>query len=175
MMMQCLRAGGMEIAYDPACDWQADIQADDGYHPNADGLFEFSIQTMMQPGFPGPEFDGKAIKIFPPPWGPLTHIPVHDYSVVWIHRDPQARRESFKRFCERHSTALADVPELALLRDMAADTAFRWMATRADVKLYVVDYEAILADPKRELKTLSDWPIDIRKAAKVPDRSRRRF
>lgn len=173
-MMRALEAGGLENVYDPACN---PVPVGDGPHDPIDGdLRELSIQTMLEPGFPDPAvYDGKVIKLFPPPWMPLTDIPEGDYRIIWLNRSPEARRRSG---VWQDGIRKQIGPEVFRLRDAASKNAYRVMSEqRPDVEVVTIDYDAVVDEAGKVFDNLAHvygWPIDPLKAATVPNPKRRR-
>ncbi len=177
MMMRALEAGGLELAFDPACDLNADVQERDGYHPAEDGLYELPMPVQLTDGFPGPEYEGKCLKSFCPPWGPLTHLIGGDYRVVWMHRDSTARWKSFAKFYGKFSVGMMDsgaFATIAKVKDMAVGAGWFVVNARADMEVVRLNYKDVLSAPLKAFESLG-WPIDALKASKVVDPLRRRF
>lgn len=169
----------MEAAYDPRCDETAAEAAEEGYHPNPSGLYEFNFDVIFEEEFPL-QHEGKVVKVFPPPWGSLTHLPKAEYRVLWMLRSPDARMRSFSRFHKgRNMTMLNSAHYLNLFksREMAAEASRFFVEARPDMDVLNVEYDDVVEHPLGIFETLKGqgWPIDPKKAAKIPDRGLRRF
>ncbi len=181
MVMRSLQAGGMSIAYDSACDKLPYRQARNGYNPNRDGFFELSIDETLRDGFPDPQvYDGKVIKVFPPSWGPLTHLRTGDYKVLWVERSAKARWRSFAKLFEQQPTAkkiLGEQSRTTTLRDMASDAALTFVSLRNDMDVSLLSYDEIVEQPLASFETLENrgWPIVSGDSAKIPNAGLRRF
>jgi len=155
MMMQCLEAGGMDVAYSIKRTETANkLWSDDQFKSNANGFYEFSPKEMEQPDFPA-KHDGKVIKLVTP-W--LKFLKGHKARVLFMLRNPEEIRQS--------SEAVLSMPlksewiGIYPLR-MAAHIR-RLKDSGCDVQ--TVDFKKVITNPLECLGRL-DWPIDPVKAA----------
>lgn len=183
MMMRSLWAGGMSLAFQPAEDRAAHIQATEEYHPNAEGLFEVGLEVQRSIGFPQPDiFEGRVIKLFGTPWGQLTDMVPGEYRMIWLHRAAEKRWASFHRFHEKVPIIWCDGDEeksrrAEQFRDAKSRETLALMLQRPDVEVSRILYDDVVDAPLDMFRALekAGWPIDPKKAATVPDPSRRRF
>ena len=168
MMMRALEAGGIENAYNPECTLLgASIMDGD--------IRELSVPEVMIGGFPDPAlYDGKVMKLFPPPWMPLTAIIEGDYRIIWLQRDMNLRWESYSRQQGRGERIAAVA---FTMRDLAVQTAYPFMIARPDVSMITMAYDAIVDNPLESFQSMASegWPIDPKKAAAIVNPRRRHY
>lgn len=160
-MMAALEAGGMSVALSPTRErfnW-----TDGTYRPNSGGLYELEPAGMWAPTWPR-QYDGRAIKVLTR-W--IRHLAVHEYRAIFMHRDAEEIRQSYRAAFSINKSLDAIETEqreaLATLRN------------RRDVlDVQELDYEQALRFPIESLQAI-DWPIDAGKAASVIDDSKYRF
>ncbi len=169
MMMRALEAGGLELAYDVACDEAVESE-----------ICELPLPVQLREGFPGPEYAGKVLKVWCPPWGSLTHLIPGEYKVIWMGRPAEARWQSIVKFhSESPMGMMVDGAflEVAYLKDMAVQAGKFVVQNREDMEVSEMSYEDVLKEPLAVFKELVEigWPIDPVKASKIVDPSRRNF
>ena len=165
MMMRALEAGGIELSYDPACDFPDDA------------ICELPLSTQLQEGFPGPEYEGKCLKVWCAPWGPLTHLISGEYKVIWLTRPAESRWKSVIAFHSQSPLGMmvdGAFNEVVKLKDMAVLAGKFAVENREDMEVSEVSYEDVLKAPLAVFEELG-WPIDPLKASKIVDPSRRNF
>lgn len=164
MMMAALKAGGMELAWTGERErhnWQ-----DGSYRPNAGGLYELPTTEQWQPGWPR-QHDGKVIKCLVR-W--IRHLAVHEYRVLWMRRDPEEIRQSYR--------AAFGVETTCERIEQESDEALAMLMNRRDVKdIRILDYIEVIAEPEEAFSFLQwqGWPICAERAASVVDPKQHRF
>ena len=182
MMMQALEAGGMQIVY--SLQSESDIQAHGDYHPHPGAHREIALEHQEVLGFPSPEiYDGKALKIYPAPWGYLSNIVAGDYKIIWMHRSAEERWPSFMaahsvkplEHAKFYGTPEGD--EHQEVRDARALEGMEIMFQRGDVDIIEMNYSDVVAVPLNCFRWLQEhgWPINPVAAATVPDPKYYRF
>jgi len=165
MMMEALRAGGMDIVFTP----------------DLEDCLEVSMKEQYAVGFPDPQvYEGKAVKIMPPPWGGLLKMPPGEYKIVWLDRDSDQRWFSWAKLqkgCEGVTTVTELARELKhhkmsrLYHDARAAETLKIMQQRLDVvNTAEFRYDWVVENPLLAFTALHDlgWPIDPALAAQVP-------
>lgn len=153
MMMDALRCGGLPIAYSRARDQRHLWEDVNGYRVNPHSLYETPAAEVWMPGWPR-KYDGKAMKCLVQ-W--VRHLSVHEYTVLFMHRDHEEVRQSFKAAFRQ------DVSVNLIKRD--EDDALRSLNNRLDVRgVTHLRYRDVLARPRQMLAQLA-WPIDVDKAS----------
>lgn len=154
MMMAALEAGGLRAARSDVRDRRHNT-ADGEYRPNPHGLYELPVEEMWEPGWPR-QYDGMAVKCLAR-W--VRHLTPHDYRVVFMLRDLEEVRQSYRAAFDMNAT----IDQLRAMRD----EALRTLANRKDIRdVTTLDYADVLANPVAELERLG-WPIDCAAAASV--------
>jgi hypothetical protein len=176
MLMAALQAGGMHLAFDMRCDYlEMDVKKRKLVEDGA-SLYELPLGATLQPGFPNPdEYEGKAFKLWAPPWGNLTHLRPGEYTVFWLHRSREHRWASFDKQHEGTNVHLGEAEKL--LRDLAVEDAFKICVWRQDMKVIELDYEAVVARPVETFRRLQHLgvPLNAERAGAIPDKSKREF
>lgn len=166
MMMGALEAGGLEVAY--STDRNREMNEKWGqpdYLPN-DNYYELGADDYSR-GDLAERFAGKAVKCL---WGGVLRLPVGEYRVVFMRRPVAEIHISLLAFFG-NDYAASRYPDF----DKLMDTVVEVLRDRRSMKTVdVVQYHDMIRDP---VKTLTDlnWPIDVKRAAKVPQRHRARF
>ncbi|HDZ37114.1 MAG TPA: hypothetical protein ENH62_02305 [Marinobacter sp.] len=169
MMMRALEAGGLELSWDATCNEEV-----------GDEICELPLTVQLSEGFPGPEYVGKILKVWCPPWGPLTCLVKGEYKVIWLTRSEGSRWKSVIAFHSQSPLGMmvdGAFTEVARLKDMAVQAGKFAVQHRVDMEVSEVAYEDVLKEPLAVFKELAQigWPIDPVKASKVVDPSRRNF
>lgn len=170
MMMRCLEAGGMPVAYD---DSQEELNSASGtdYIPNPNGFYALDID-FDDPGFLAAHV-GKAFKY---PFRSLTALPAgFHYNLLFMKRNPDEIRASMAAF-----TPLAHWgPDTTILEfyDVAIDAIIDKLRARGDFNILVLQYEDVVKDPARAFAQLAaaGWPVAADFAAEKVDPSLHRF
>jgi len=154
----------MEAVRNPKRDKFNSDHSDEFYKPNPQGLYELQAPQMRHIGFPR-EHDGKVLKMV---LALLQHLAVHEYSVIFMTRDPEEIRQSY----EAAFGGKIGTPERIQQR---VDEGFLALQNRRDVKqITVIPYRDFLQRPQWYLQELR-WPIDVDKALSVIDPDKCRF
>ena len=147
--------------------------SDESYKPNEEGLYEPELADVMRISWWREQY-GKVVKCIVP-W--LGSLPVHGYRVVFMLRDPEEIRQSF-RAAAGLTARPRTLPTIEHV-DEAVREGQLLVANRKDVESIVtLRYrEDLLTDPRRCMDLLAEngWPIDPAKASAVIDRQRCRF
>ena len=163
MVMECLETGGMTVVKSDHRDRYNDVHSDELYAPNKGGLYEVSMREMRTFGFPC-QHDGKAIKVVVPF---LHFLAVHDYEVIFMHRNSEEIRQSAEASFKIRKTVDEIIRETY--------EGLNSLRNRRDVhKIVEWNYRDVLADPLRHFESLG-WPLDAQKAASVVDPNLCRF
>lgn len=161
MMMRCLEAGGMKIAYTMK---QTNHIAFHGYEPTPDGVYETASHEFRRPDFIQ-VYDGKALKI---PLHTLLDLPKHEYKLLFMLRKPESIRQSMLRYSP---TALFWNEDLTWFYSKTITVLMEELDKRGDFNTLMVQYEDIINDPIEEFTVIYDFgfPIDVKKASKIVD------
>jgi Sulfotransferase family len=143
-MMQMLAAGGMPVLTD-------NIRQPDEDNPR--GYFEFEpVKSLRTDASWMGNAEGKAVKIV---HILLPSLPgAFQYQVIFMHRNLGSVIASQAKMLARHGRKTAAIPAdrmAAVYRTQIADTE-RWVATRANVSMMIVDFEALISDPIRSAR-----------------------
>lgn len=171
MMMAALRAGGMEVAFDPEREAKLEDRAmaqKTGFNPS--GVWELHTHQLAAANFPA-EYDGQLVKLV---WGWLNYMKPYDrgYRVISMTRHPEEVHQSFEatlggaRLQIRHNYA------------QRLEQVHKRLEEHDDVMSYhVIDYAVVLDDPWYVFETLHEqgWPIDFDRAADIPHPKYHRF
>ena len=162
MMMECLEAGGMEVAWSQQRNWLNKHRSDDLYSPNPNGLYELEINELASGRYLETCRD-KLVK-FVVPW--LRWLQKASYKTVFMLRDSEEIRQS----CE----ASFGLRLKAEAIERRVEKALHLLRFRKDVQLQEVQYKDVLENPLSVFSAL-DWPIDASKAAEKVDATKYRF
>lgn len=155
MMMQCLEAGGMPVAYSTKRNSLNDRRSDEHYKPNPKGLYEPDDSEIGKPGWPR-EHDEKALKVVAPF---VRHLSVHAYRAVFMQRDPEEIRQSYEAAFKGKVTCEQI--------EQCQQAALESLDNRRDVlTVNILQYADVVVDPLRAMQSLN-WPINTDKAASV--------
>lgn len=166
-MMNCLAAGGMEIAYNKKREAWLNRLGNESYIPN-ETFFELSSDDLASDDFPA-AYDGRAIKVL---WNSLVRVPIGEYRVVFM-------RRPIEELIQSHERTFGSAP-MDILRpnfDSAVERIIEVLEDRNSiVTLNELWYGDVMANPRKALEGLG-WPIDVGEAAKVPtpDKYRNRY
>jgi len=166
-MMQCLAAGGLSPAYSEKRENMNKRFGDNSYLPNKGGFYEIAIKEYSEPEFPI-KYEGKLIKVMS--FG-MNNLSVHEYKIVFLKRDPEEIRQSYEGFFGKP----LDGPVIDNYEGHCIEVENR-MLNRKDVLSFdVIDYRDLIDHTGRELRKLSNWPIDTDLAAEQVDPNQYRF
>ncbi len=166
MMMKALEAGGLTAVYSSKRNEEMNSRWGDGaYIPN-ENYYELSAEDYQR-GNLHELYDGKLVKCL---WGGAIRLAAGDYRVVFMRRPVEEIRASLMAFFgeDRALRAFHDF-------DGAMDNAIAILRDRRSFKTVdVVQYHDMLDKPAETLAAL-DWPIDVAKAAAIPQRKHARY
>lgn len=147
MLAEVCQASGMEVAYSERRN--ALNRADGTYRPNHKGLFEPEYKLeCSDPEWPR-QYDGKVLKVVAPF---VKHLAVHDYDVIFLLRDLEEIRQSYRAAFAGDTGFTID--QIAAV----TDDAIAQLKNRKDVKRVTVFwYDEIIACP--DVLKDSGWPI----------------
>jgi hypothetical protein len=147
LLMQILRAGGAPCAFDTAS------RPPDDNNPR--GYFELEggkiISRLRDGAFPLADYRGQFIKITA--YG-MKFLPPGRYRVIYSERNIDEVLDSMEKMAkvkdpDREGTKAAFVK----LNDMTKSQ----LGGRADVKLLLVNYNAVVRDPASEIRRIADF------------------
>jgi hypothetical protein len=155
MMMRCLEAAGLDVAYDKESDG-LNVLHPDGYIPNPNGFYQFTEPI-------GNDFyekhNGKAIKC---PIRELTKLPKGDYKLIFIKRNPKEIRASMAKWQPHKSWGKDET--LTYFYDEYLESLFDELRKRADIELTILNYVDVIAAPVKEFSKLN-WGLDVQTMA----------
>jgi hypothetical protein len=168
MMMRALEAGGMDAAYSAERDARMNAHfGEPDYRPN-DKYYELEWSDYRR-GDLGERYAGRLIKCL---YGGMLRMPPTDCRVVFMRRPANEIRSSLIAFFgDAHAAKDPDLDRmleltLAVLRDRKS---FR--------SVHDFWYADVVANPYAAFAQLAKdgWPINARKAAKIPNAAQVRF
>ena len=157
MMMKCLEASGMEASYSSAKDEVLNKKYErDDYKPNPEGFYELGRKEFKDPGFVK-KYQGKLIKVLH--WR-LDTLPLANYKVVFIKRDPKEIEVSYLKMFQRR-------PPFVLQKydELVEETVKKLEEKNIEVDL--VSFKDVIEDCENVFKYLQNnkWPlVNIQKA-----------
>lgn len=170
MMMRCLEAGGMDVAYDDSQE-RLNVRHDGSlYVPNPNGFYALS-EDFRRPDLYD-IYAGKAMKI---PFRDLTSLPKGEYKILFIKRNPEEIRKSMDAFTPgRH---WGQDSSILFFYDMVISSLLEQLSTRDDVEIIVMEYADIVTNPLGAFSRLKErgWDIDVERAISKVDSSLHRF
>jgi hypothetical protein len=166
MMMRALEAGGLEAVYSTRRDEEMNKRwGEPDYLPN-DSYYELDAEDYMR-GDLEQRYDGKLIKCLA---GGALRLPPGDYRVVFMRRPAAEIRMSLMAFfgTDQPATQHGDL-------DKAMDNVVAILRDRKSFRsVDELQYHDVLRDPRAAFASLG-WPIDVEKAAAIPQKHRARF
>jgi hypothetical protein len=165
MMMQILRAGGMEILTDQQ------RTADDD---NPKGYYELERVKKMKEGDVTwvRESGGKVIKVIS---ALLEYLPRDlSYKVIFMHRKMDEILASQKQMLVRRGepTDKASDSTLADLFSRHLQKVEAWLAAQQNMQVLYIQYDELLAEPHAHIAVLVEFlglPLDVQAMERVPD------
>lgn len=167
MMMQILRAGGLEILTDNERIADSD---------NPKGYYELERVKQLKDGDNHwvKDAHGKAIKVIS---ALLEHLPKeYHYKVIFMMRDMDEILASQKQMLIRRGEPTDKVSDesLADLFQEHLTSVRNWLANQANMEVIYVNYNDLLQDLEQHINSIIDFldlPLDIKSMLDVPDRS----
>lgn len=163
VMMKALVAGGLEAVWDTKRDQKMiDPNSDEQYRVN-ESLYELADADYARPGFPN-QYQGKLIKVL---WGWALLMSPGDYRVVFMLREPEEIRQSYRgAFGGRpHPLWGSDFYRWAMA------STIRALHRRHDVQITLIWLRRLIDDPLGQFQRLREqgWPIEVFAAAETID------
>ena len=167
MMMKMLEAGGLPPMTDQ-------IRTPDDDNPK--GYYEFERVKKMPDGDKAwvAEAHGKAIKVIS---ALLEHLPGdHTYKVIFMRRQMEEILASQKQMLIRSDKPTDKVSDevLAGMYRKHLATVEAWLRAQPNVSVLYLDYNAMLADPRRYIAEINRFlgnQLDVEKMAAIVDPS----
>lgn len=162
MMMAAMRAGGMDVLYDPDREGLNVRYQSHGYEPNPSGFWEITSERYMDDRWLrwlAANGHCKAVKI---QYKGLSMLPKGEWNIAFMERDPREIKESMEAwftqslmppwFVEWYPEVIAHIKGI--------------LQARSDITWRPMQYRAVVENPVRMIGDLG-WPIDVEKAAAV--------
>lgn len=164
MMMRCLEAGGLIPIYNKFFD-NLNLFSLDNYIPNPNGFYQFNFK--IDDNFYN-KYNGKLIKC---PIRDLLKLPIGEYKLVLIKRNPSEIRASMKKWKPYESWGMDET--ITYFYDLYLNVLVDELSKRNDMSTIVLNYSEIVSNPENEFNKLKNagWDIDVEKASKMVDES----
>jgi len=166
LMMQMLRAGGVEILAD-------DHRPSDKDNPR--GYFEYEpVKALQRDHSWVPQAEGKAVKVIA---ALLAYLPHHlRYKVILMKRDLGEVLASQKTMLQRLGRQGSDAGDAALGTIFAKQMAEteRWLAAQPHISVLAVHYRDAVSHPEATARAVAEFtglPLKVEKMALVIDPS----
>lgn len=169
MMMDCLRAGGLDVAFNESRDKMNTTYGDAEYKPNLNGLYELTQEEYSRPNFPD-HYEGKAIKCLRNGLVLLKARNVSDpYKVIFMKRDFVEIQHSLEAFFDY-------LPPINVIEN-TVNRALGIALQRRDMDVTIINYRDVIDNPLIQFQLLQSKgiPIDIDAAVSVVDTALCRF
>lgn len=166
MMMEALEAGGLHPVYSQKRTEEMNKRwGDRDYLPNSN-YYELDAEDYLR-GDLEKRYNGKLIKCLA---GGALRLPPGDYRIVFMRRPAAEIRVSLLAFFGSDQPAM-QCGDL----DKAMDSAVAILKDRKSFRsVDELHYHDVLRDPVAAFASLN-WPIDVAKAAAIPNREKARF
>ena len=166
MMMRCLEAGGIPVAYNLHQEFLNDYYNTSEYPPNPNGFYASPIGYVNDL----PLYIGKALKFG---YSLLLALPSDiNFNILFLKRNPDEIRNSMASFVPNggHWGKSATILEFY---DLVIDSILEKIKSKDNVSLTVLNYAEIVENPTKEFQKLKDngWDFDVEKAASKVDSS----
>jgi hypothetical protein len=160
MMMRCLIAGGLEGVYNTELDNRI-FQED--YDPNPHGFYENVVNELDIL-----KYENKLTKF---PFRALLRLPIGNYKILLLKRDPGEIFESMLKFTPYTSWG-QDMVVLEFYDEIFGHI-INVLQSREDVNLTVLNYSDVVNNPSVAFNTLVEngWNVDVEIAASLVDDS----
>lgn len=151
--MRCLEAGGLDAVYDKSQD-SMNYSAPADYIPNPNGFYQFNGDVTSVFHL---QYDGKLIKC---PIRDVLKLPVDNYKVILLSRNPAEVRASMAKWIPFQSWGKAEV--LTYFQDEYLTALKTKMLERGDMDIIEVQYRDIVNSPLDTFTLIQSngWPID---------------
>ncbi len=148
LMMQMLRAAGMDLMHDGI------RQADED---NLEGYWEWTeVKSLKKNPRLIEQAEGKVIKVVSALIPQLP--PRHRYRIIFMKRPVEEVVSSQWKMLERHSQKqVSERQHLILTQQTHIDETIAKLRQRKDVELIEIDYPSLVADPSGQLPALIDF------------------
>lgn len=165
MMMKILAEGGLSVISD-----QSRVADED----NPNGYFELELVKQMSKGNIGwlAEAGGKGVKVIS---ALLEHLPpAYSYRIIFMERETKEILASQRRMLARRNEELKSSDgevEQQFLRHLS--TLRPWLARQANMDVWYVSYNALIADPQLFCGRLIEFlelPLNLERMVAVPNR-----
>jgi hypothetical protein len=141
MMMRCLEAAGLDVAYDKESDG-LNVLHPDGYIPNPHGFYQFT-EPIGDDFYE--KYNGKAIKC---PIRGLTKLPSGEYKLIFIKRNPKEIRASMAKWTPFSSWGRDET--LTYFYEEYVGALLSILQKRGDVSIITLNYADIISNPQKE-------------------------
>jgi len=165
MMMQILKAGGMDVLTDAQREADAD---------NPKGYYEFEQVKKLKEGDLSwaPQARGKVVKIIS---ALLEYLPAEfEYKIIFMQRDMQEILASQKQMLIRRGepTDRVDDETLGKLFEAHLTKVHHWLASQKNVDVLFVPYASLLGESETQIHKLNRFlglPLNTQAMLKIPD------
>ena len=165
MMMKALEEGGFETLKDLERDRMNQKHGDKYYQPNPGGFYE-NVKEWQRLDFPlGHE--GKLVKVM---YNRVLGIPVADYKIIFMMRDPEEIRQSYEAAFNQRAPNIQNY-------QFMMERIISLLNNRKDTTLTVISYRNVIESPHKVFNRLlrDGWQFDINKAVQAIDTDLCRF
>jgi hypothetical protein len=147
LLMQLLDAGGIEVVTD-------NVRTADTDNPRGYYEFERVKKVKRDPSWL-PETRGKAVKMISQLLYDLP--PSESYRIIFMERDLAEVLDSQEKMLRRLGRESAPRDEMMHAFTLHLDRLHRWLAEQANVAVLRVGYAALVAEPDREARRISEF------------------
>lgn len=169
MMMACLEAAGVPVAYDDSNETLNMNYSD--YLPNPGGFYGLNTD-FTSPFFPQ-IFANQALKF---PFRFLAGLPKGNYQLLFLKRNPDEIRASMQAFMP--FMPWGDDAGILEFYEIFVNALLEQVKERGDTIITILNYADIVSDPTTAFNTLvaAGWPLnDVSAAISVVDPTLKRF
>lgn len=153
LLMQCLKAGGLNPIYNPMADNMNNIVGE--YKPNPKGFYQFTGE--ITPAFYD-MYKGNVIKC---PIRSLLTLPKGNYKLALNYRNPKEIRMSMQKWTPYSSWGEDEL--LTYIYDEFMNSLVNELKKRDDFEITILYFDNLINDPVSEFSKLIEkgWPINI--------------
>lgn len=166
MMMHALEAGGFETLKNSKRDTVINNQCGDSeYQPNPNGFYE-DAEKWSDPSFPKGN-EGKLVKVLS---DRAVFMPVGNYKVVFMLRDPEEIRQSYEAAFNKKAPGIGNYYKMT-------ERVTALLKNRKDTNLVTLNYRDVVDNPRQMFEKLQaqGWEFNIDKAVDTIDTGLCRF